>query len=46
MIRLDAFHTREFRYPILKFPVLAEGFEQWLGVGYYFWQDFEYAKWW
>jgi len=43
---LELFHTQEYREPQLKFPVLAEGNEQWLGDGYYFWQDYEFAKWW
>lgn len=43
---LKLFHTQEYRLPQLKFPVLAVGNEQWLGDGYYFWQDYEFAKWW
>ena len=43
---LELFHTQEYREPQLKFPVLAVGNEQWLGDGYYFWQDYEFAKWW
>lgn len=27
-------------------PILAEGNDQWLGDGYYFWQDIEFSKWW
>jgi len=46
MIQLEVFHTQECRMPVLNFPVMAEGNEQWLGDGYYFWQDYEFAKWW
>lgn len=46
MKKIVAFHAQEARFPILRFPILAEGNEQWLGGGYYFWQDIEYAKWW
>ena len=46
MITLDVLHSQEFRYPILKFPIPGEGYEQWLGDGYYFWEDLEFAKWW
>lgn len=46
MIKLNVFHTQELLYPILKFPVLATGNEMWLGDGFYFWQDLEFAKYW
>lgn len=46
MISIDVFHTQEYRPNTLEFPVLAEGVEQWLGDGYYFWQDYEFARWW
>ena len=43
---LELFHTQEYSDKQLNFPVLAEGNEQWLGDGYYFWQAYEFAKWW
>lgn len=46
MPTLEVYHTQEYRLPILKFPIIAEGNEQWLGDGYYFWQDYEFSKWW
>jgi hypothetical protein len=46
MIEITTYHTQEHRNSVLSFPVLAEGNEQWLGDGYYFWQDYEFAKWW
>jgi hypothetical protein len=46
MIELELFHTQEYRVPLLTFPVLARGLEQWLGDGFYFWEDYEVAKWW
>jgi hypothetical protein len=45
-INLSVYHTQEYRPVTLRFPVLATGNEQWLGDGYYFWQDYEFAKWW
>jgi len=46
MSSLQVFHTQECRQKALTFPILAEGNEQWLGDGFYFWQDFEFARWW
>lgn len=46
MLTLDVYHTQEYRPKTLNFPILAEGKEQWLGDGYYFWQDYEFAQWW
>jgi hypothetical protein len=46
MIEITTYHTQEHRNSVLDFPVLAEGNQQWLGDGYYFWQDYEFAKWW
>ena len=46
MISIKVFHTQEYKPITLEFPVLAEGFGQWLGDGYYFWQDYEFARWW
>lgn len=45
-MQLKLFHTLERRAGILKFPALASGSEQWLGDGFYFWQDIEFAEWW
>jgi hypothetical protein len=43
---LEVFHTPYFRDPPHRIPVIATGYEQWLGDGYYFWQDEYWAKWW
>lgn len=43
---LEVYHTQERRQEIMNFPGLATGNEQWLGDGYYFWQDLELAIWW
>lgn len=43
---LNVYHTQEYRVETLKFPILAEGIDQWLGDGYYFWQDYEFSTWW
>ncbi|MFD1258706.1 hypothetical protein ACFQ3S_18005 [Mucilaginibacter terrae] len=43
---LEAFHTQEYRDILLTFPFLATGNEQWLGDGYYFWQDYQFSDWW
>ncbi|MEN9442824.1 MAG: hypothetical protein RLZ33_2901 [Bacteroidota bacterium] len=42
----DLYHTQEYRTPLLKMPIEATGSKQWLGDGYYFWQDYEFAQWW
>ena len=42
----NLYHTQEFRTPLLKLPVEATGNKQWLGDGYYFWHDFDFAQWW
>lgn len=46
MPTIEVFHTQEYRPETLRFPILAEGFEQWLGDGFYFWQDYDFARWW
>jgi len=45
-VNITAYHTQEYRLPYLSFPILATGNDQWLGDGFYFWQDYEFAKWW
>lgn len=45
-LTIDCFHTPHFSDPPHKFPVLADGYENWIGDGYYFWQDEQFAKWW
>jgi hypothetical protein len=45
-MELEVFHTQELRSIELRFPILAEGNEQWLGDGYYFWQEYDFADWW
>jgi len=46
MISLNVYHTLETENGVSHFPKLAEGNEQWLGDGYYFWEDYEFAEWW
>lgn len=46
MIFNNLYHTQEYRLPLLKMPIEARGNKQWLGDGYYFWQDIKFAKWW
>ena len=41
-----AYHTNEHRGNTLLKPVFAEGNSQWLGEGYYFWQDYEFSEEW
>ena len=43
---LECFHTQAYNVIPLTFPKLAEGYENWLGDGYYFWQDEYFSKWW
>jgi len=45
-ITLDVYHTQSHTARPLSFPVLATGFENWLGDGYYFWQDYQFSIWW
>jgi preprotein translocase subunit Sss1 len=46
-IILEGYHTQGRRNnSLMNFPGLATGNEQWLGDGYYFWQDYEFAEWW
>ena len=45
-ITLDVYHTQSYTSPPLNFPSLAEGYEIWLGDGYYFWHDYYFSKWW
>lgn len=44
---LEAYHTqgRRDNKPIT-FAKLATGTDQWLGDGFYFWQDYDFAAWW
>jgi hypothetical protein len=46
MRSFEVFHTQEYRFPILTFPIQGTGNDMWLGDGYYFWQDYEFSKWW
>lgn len=40
------FHTQEHLFPILKMPIKGTGNDMWLGDGFYFWQDLEFAHIW
>ena len=44
---LEGFHTQEFREnaPLLDEPILCKK-NAWLGIGYYFWIDEEFAHYW
>lgn len=41
---MEVFHTNEHKGTT--FFIWAEGVDQWLGDGYYFWQDYEFAEEW
>ena len=45
---LTGYHTQEFRSNCepLEIPILCKGKNAWLGVGYYFWTELEYAHYW
>jgi len=44
---LVGYHTQEFRQqPVLDEPILCDLRNAWLGSGYYFWTDVEFAKYW
>ena len=47
-LRIKCFHTQKRKEPLikLKIPMPGEGYEQWLGDGYYFWEDKDFAVWW
>ena len=41
------YHTQEFRHDgILTKPILCNIDNAWLGIGYYFWTDIEFARYW
>lgn len=41
------YHTQEFRYEeALNNPLKCRASDAWLGIGYYFWTDLEFAKYW
>lgn len=46
MKKIKTYHTQANNGNILTFPKLAEGLDQWLGDGFYFWQDYEFSEWW
>ena len=41
---ITVYHTSEHRGT--EYIIYAVGEDQWLGDGYYFWQDFEFAREW
>ena len=45
---IDAYHTQEhrFRDPALTEPCKCKSVNAWLGVGYYFWIELEFAHYW
>jgi len=42
------YHTQEYRAnaPLLDKPIRCKGKNAWLGVGYYFWTELEFAHYW
>ncbi len=45
-IELNVYHTPYYNGIVHKFPIIATGYEQWLGDGFYFWGDSYFAEWW
>jgi hypothetical protein len=45
-MKLTCFHTTDSMKGTLKFPELSDDKGNWLGDGFYFWQDYEFAEWW
>jgi hypothetical protein len=45
-MKMEVYHTQAHNKGIIDFPELAEGKEQWLGDGFYFWQDYQFSEWW
>jgi hypothetical protein len=45
-MRLKVFHTQANRNELLSFPEITTKSDNWLGDGFYFWQDLEFAEWW
>ncbi len=45
---MDAYHTQEYRCnePVLTEPCKCKSANAWLGVGYYFWTELEFAHYW
>jgi hypothetical protein len=43
---LSVYQTSQNRGTFLSIPIYGEGFDQWLGDAYYFWQDREFALQW
>jgi hypothetical protein len=43
---LNVFHTQTHDLGILNFPLPADSTREWLGYGYYFWQDYQFTEWW
>lgn len=44
----EGYHTQEFRpdEQVLEEPIICNAKNAWLGIGYYFWLDLEYAHYW
>jgi len=40
------YHTQEFRPEPLSEPIICKGKTAWLGIGYYFWTDLDFAHYW
>lgn len=45
-IYIEAFHTQETRAQQLTAPCICKRTDAWLGVGYYFWLEEEFAHYW
>ena len=45
-IYVVGYHTQEYRPTELEFPILCKANNAWLGIGYYFWTEEEFAHYW
>ena len=45
-IYLVGYHTQEFRPKELNYPICCEARNAWLGMGFYFWTEEEFAHYW
>jgi hypothetical protein len=47
-IYIVGYHTQEYRFDSepLEEPIKCKGREAWLGIGYYFWTEIEFAHYW
>lgn len=43
---LIGYHTQEYRGTTLENPISCQAANAWLGIGYYFWTEMEFAQYW